>query len=128
MARLKSDLTVLVEHAVDGTLDKIEAEWDRRTALGVVLAAEGYPEKPKKGDVIDNIPDDSDDMIVFHAGTAFNEQGQVVTNGGRVLCVVGLGDSVKMARLSAYRLADLIRFSGKQLRRDIGNKALAKRA
>jgi phosphoribosylamine--glycine ligase len=128
MARLKSDFTVLVEHAVDGTLDKVEAEWDRRTAVGVVLASEGYPEKPKKGDVIDNIPNDTDEMIVFHAGTAFNEQGQLVTSGGRVLCVVGLGDSVKMARLTAYRLADLIQFSGKQMRRDIGNKALVKRA
>ncbi|KZE33264.1 phosphoribosylamine--glycine ligase [Crenobacter luteus] len=127
MARLKSDLSVLVEHGIAGTLDKVEAEWDRRVAVGVVLAAEGYPENPKKGDVIDNVPDNTDDMLVFHAGTAFNDKGQLVTSGGRVLCTVGLGESVKQARLVAYRLADLIQFPGKQLRRDIGNKALAKK-
>ncbi|WP_024304402.1 phosphoribosylamine--glycine ligase [Pseudogulbenkiania sp. MAI-1] len=127
MARLKSDFTVLLEAGVNGQLDRVEAEWDRRVALGVVLAAEGYPESPKKGDVIDGLPKATDDAVVFHAGTAFDVEGRVVTNGGRVLCVVGLGDSVRMAQSKAYAVADQIRFAGKQLRRDIGSKALSRR-
>jgi phosphoribosylamine--glycine ligase len=127
MARLKSDFTVLLEAGVNGQLDKVEAEWDRRVALGVVLAAEGYPENPRKGDLIDGLPKATDDAVVFHAGTAFDAEGRVVTNGGRVLCVVGLGDSVRMAQGKAYAAADQIRFAGKQLRRDIGSKALNRR-
>ncbi|EEG10078.1 phosphoribosylamine--glycine ligase [Pseudogulbenkiania ferrooxidans] len=128
MARLKSDFTVLLEAGVNGQLDRVEAEWDRRVALGVVLAAEGYPESPRKGDLIDGLSKASDDdAVVFHAGTAFDGEGRVVTNGGRVLCVVGLGDSVRMAQGKAYAVADQIRFAGKQLRRDIGSKALHRR-
>lgn len=128
MARLKSDFTVLLEAGVNGQLDRVEAEWDRRVALGVVLAAEGYPESPRKGDLIDGLSKASDDdAVVFHAGTAFDAEGRVVTNGGRVLCVVGLGDSVRMAQGKAYAVADQIRFAGKQLRRDIGSKALHRR-
>nr|WP_294865600.1 phosphoribosylamine--glycine ligase [uncultured Pseudogulbenkiania sp.] len=127
MARLKSDFTVLLEAGVNGQLDRVEAEWDRRVALGVVLAAEGYPESPRKGDLIDGLSKASDDAVVFHAGTTFDGEGRVVTNGGRVLCVVGLGDSVRMAQGKAYAVADQIRFAGKQLRRDIGSKALHRR-
>ena len=124
MARLKSDFTVLLEAGINGTLDKVEAEWDRRVALGVVLAAEGYPEAPRKGDVITGIPAANVDTVTFHAGSTLNADKQLLTSGGRVLCVVGLGDSVKVAQTKAYEVADQIRFAGKQLRRDIGGKAL----
>ncbi|MES2353303.1 MAG: phosphoribosylamine--glycine ligase [Pseudomonadota bacterium] len=123
MMRLKSDLTVLVEHAVNGTLDKVEAEWDRRTALGVVMAAAGYPDDPRKGDVIDGLPKSTEEVHVFHAGTIARGD-KVVTNGGRVLCVTALGDSVKMARVHAHQVADAIRFAGAQMRRDIGWRAM----
>ncbi|MCW3480248.1 phosphoribosylamine--glycine ligase [Neisseriaceae bacterium JH1-16] len=128
MARLKSDFTVLLEHGINGTLDKVEAEWDRRVALGVVLAAEGYPEAPRKGDLITGIPAEADDAKVFHAGTADNAEGELVTSGGRVLCAVGLGDSVKMAQTRAYQVADQVHFAGKQLRRDIGARAIGRRS
>jgi phosphoribosylamine--glycine ligase len=124
MARLKSDFTVLLEAGVNGKLDQVEAEWDRRVALGVVLAAAGYPDAPRKGDVITGLPAETADSMVFHAGTAFNDSKQVVSNGGRVLCAVGLGDSVKMAQQKAYAVADAIHFAGSQLRRDIGSKAI----
>ncbi len=124
MARLKSDFTVLLEAGVNGALDKVEAEWDRRVALGVVLAAGGYPDAPRKGDVIRDIPPASDDAVVFHAGTALDAEGRLVTSGGRVLCVVGLGDSVRMAQARAYAVADGIHFEGRQFRRDIGSKAI----
>ncbi|MCG9053486.1 phosphoribosylamine--glycine ligase [Laribacter hongkongensis] len=124
MARLKSDFTVLLEAGIDGKLDQVEAEWDRRVALGVVLAAENYPETPRKGDVITGIPAATDDSVTFHAGTTFNTAGELVTSGGRVLCAIGLGDSVKMAQNKAYAVADQIRFAGKQMRRDIGSKAI----
>jgi phosphoribosylamine--glycine ligase len=124
MARLKSDFTVLLEAGVNGKLDQVEAEWDRRVALGVVLAAAGYPDAPRKGDVITGLPAETADSMVFHAGTAFNDSKQVVSNGGRVLCAVGLGDSVKMAQQKAYAVADAIHFDGSQLRRDIGSKAI----
>ena len=90
MLRLKSDFAAIVEHAVNGTLDKVEAEWDRRTALGVVMAAANYPDTPRKGDVITGLPKKLEDAHVFHAGTTMQD-GKVVTNGGRVLCVVALG-------------------------------------
>ena len=128
MARLKSDFTVLLEAGIDGKLDQVEAEWDRRVALGVVLAAENYPETPRKGDVITGIPAATDDSVTFHAGTTFNTAGELVTSGGRVLCAVGLGDSVKMAQNKAYAVADQIRFAGKQMRRDIGSKAINRKA
>ncbi len=126
MLRLKSDLVELLEHAVNGTLDKAETDWDRRTAMGVVLAAANYPETPRKGDEISGLGAKLDDAHVFHAGTAFNEDGKVVTSGGRVLCVTALGDSIRMAQQRAYQLADQIQFDGRQLRRDIGFRALKK--
>ena len=127
MARLKSDFVTLVEAGINGQLDKVEAEWDRRVALGVVLAAEGYPESPRKGDVIEGIPAQAEDCLVFHAGTTLDADNRLVTNGGRVLCVVGLGDSVRMAQTRAYETADRIRFTGRQMRRDIGARALSRR-
>jgi phosphoribosylamine--glycine ligase len=124
MMRLKSDLLVLLEHAVAGTLDRAEASWDRRVALGVVLAAEGYPDRPRTGDPVTGLPRDADDVHVFHAGTAVSGDS-VVTNGGRVLCVTALGDTVRVAQRRAYEVADQIQFPGKQLRRDIGYRALS---
>ncbi|KIA79208.1 phosphoribosylamine--glycine ligase [Chromobacterium piscinae] len=127
MARLKTDFTVLLEAGVNGKLDKVEAEWDRRVALGVVLAAAGYPDAPRKGDAIHGIPAASDDGMVFHAGTVLDELRQLRSSGGRVLCAVGLGDSVKMAQSRAYQLADAIEFAGKQFRRDIGARAIGRK-
>lgn len=124
MMRLKTDLLTLVENAVNGTLDSVEVEWDRRTALGVVMAAGNYPDTPKAGDVITGLPAKAEeDVHVFHAGTALND-GKVVTSGGRVLCVTALGDSVRMAQRRAYQLADEIYFEGCQMRRDIGFRAI----
>ena len=123
MMRLKSDFLTLVEHAIDGTLDQIEADWDRRAALGVVMAAAGYPEAPTKGDEITGLPNAADDARVFHAGTA-EVDGKVLTNGGRVLCVTALGDTVKIAQHRAYRMLEPIRFKGMQYRRDIGYRAI----
>ena len=126
MMRLKSDLLNLVEHAVNGTLNQVEVEWDRRTALGVVMAAANYPDTPRKGDVISGLPKATEDSHVFHAGTALQD-GKVVTSGGRVLCVTALGDSVKMAQRRAYQVADEIQFDGCQMRRDIGYRAIGHR-
>jgi phosphoribosylamine---glycine ligase len=123
MARLKTDLVGVMEHAINGTLDAVELDWDRRTALGVVMAAAGYPEAPRKGDVITGIPAESDSHVVFHAGTTL-EGDRLVASGGRVLCVVGLGDSVRMAQKEAYQVLDQIHFDGAQFRRDIGWRAL----
>ena len=123
MMRLKSDFLDLLEHAVDGTLDRAEAEWDRRAALGVVLAAAGYPDAPRKGDGIAGLPEGLDDCHVFHAGTA-EKDGAVVTAGGRVLCVTALGENVKIAADRAYEVAAGIRFEGMQYRRDIGHRAI----
>jgi phosphoribosylamine--glycine ligase len=128
MMRLKSDLVDLIDHAVDGTLDKIEAEWDPRVALGVVMAAHGYPDNPRKGDVIHGLPDlpsAGEDYNVFHAGTALKENA-VVTSGGRVLCVTALGHNVRTAQKRAYEVAAKISFDGMQMRRDIGHRALGK--
>jgi phosphoribosylamine--glycine ligase len=126
MLRLKSDFAVIVEHAIDGTLDKVEAEWDRRTALGVVMAAANYPDTPRKGDAITDLPKKLEDAHVFHAGTIVQD-GKVVTNGGRVLCVTALGDMVKMAQKRAYEIADGIHFDGCQMRRDIGWRAISRK-
>ena len=127
MLRLKSNLLALVDHAVNGTLDKVEVEWDRRTALGVVLAAANYPDTPRKGDVITGLPKRADeDTHVFHAGTELRD-GEVVTSGGRVLCVTALGDMVKMAQKRAYEIADAIHFDGCQMRRDIGHRAIGRK-
>ncbi|MBL8312000.1 MAG: phosphoribosylamine--glycine ligase [Burkholderiales bacterium] len=123
MMRLKTDLVDLVEHGINGTLDQVDAEWDRRVALGVVLAAHGYPDNPRKGDVIHGLGEVAEDAHVFHAGTAFTE-GKVTVAGGRVLCVTALGDTVKIAQKRAYDVADGIAFEGMQLRRDIGWRAI----
>ena len=125
--RLKSDLLELIERALDGRLEQSEADWDRRAALGVVVAAHGYPDEPRKGDPITGLPKPADDCRVFHAGTRL-EGKTVVTNGGRVLCVTALGDSVKMARARAYEALDGIRFDGMQYRKDIAHRALKKKA
>jgi phosphoribosylamine--glycine ligase len=125
LMRLKSDLLEHVEHALAGTLDRAEAEWDRRCALGVVLAAAGYPDEPRKGDRIQGLPAPAPDCRVFHAGTLL-EKGTLVTNGGRVLCVTALGDSLRIARSRAYEAIERIRYDGMQYRRDIGHRALKK--
>ncbi|MGA7179045.1 MAG: phosphoribosylamine--glycine ligase [Thiobacillaceae bacterium] len=124
--RLKSDLAVLLERASDGTLDSVEAEWDRRIALAVVLAAEGYPEHPRKGDAISGLPAEAEDCKVFHAGTSIQD-GQLVTSGGRVLAVTALGDSVKIAQKRAYETATGIHFAGMQYRKDIGWRAIERK-
>src|SRR5688500_4300969 len=126
LIRLKSDLVGLIEHALDGTLDKAEAEWDPRVALGVVLASAGYPDAPRKGDVIQGLAEPGEDYRVFHAGTAL-EGDRVVTNGGRVLCVTALGHNVRTAQKRAYEIVSRIRYDGMQYRRDIGNRALIAR-
>jgi len=123
MMRLKSDFITLVEHAVNGTLDQVEAEWDRRAALGVVMAAANYPDTPRKGDAITGLPAAGEDYHVFHAGTA-EAEGKVVTSGGRVLCVTALGDKISLAQRRAYEIADQIHFDGGQMRRDIGYRAI----
>ncbi|HEX9673193.1 MAG TPA: phosphoribosylamine--glycine ligase [Burkholderiales bacterium] len=124
LMRLKSDFADLIEHALAGTLDKAEAEWDRRIALGVVLAAHGYPDAPRKGDAIHGLPAPEEDCHVFHAGTALNGT-DVVTNGGRVLTVTALSGNLSAAQRRAYGIAEKIRFEGMQFRRDIGHHALA---
>jgi phosphoribosylamine--glycine ligase len=123
--RLKSDLRELIEAALEGTLDQVEAQWDRRAALGVVVAAHGYPDEPRKGDVITGLPKPDADCHVFHAGTRLDGKN-LVTSGGRVLCVTALGDSVKMARARAYEALERIRFAGMQFRKDIAHRALKK--
>ena len=126
MMRLKSDFLTLIEHAIDGSLDQIDAKWDHCAALGVVIAAAGYPESPIKGDEIGGLPKAADDARVFHAGTA-EKDGKVVTNGGRVLCVTALGDTVKIAQRRAYRMLEPIRFTGMQFRKDIGYRAIGRK-
>ena len=123
MLRLKSDFVALAEHAVNGTLDKIEAEWDRRTALGVVMASANYPESPRLNDEITGLPKNLEDAQVFHAGTILKD-GKVLTSGGRVLCVTALGETVKFAQQQAYRIIKDIKFDGAQYRTDIGFRAL----
>jgi phosphoribosylamine---glycine ligase len=123
MMRLKSDLVTLAEHAVNGTLNQIETEWDRRFALGVVMASANYPETPKLGDEITGLPKNVDDGYVFHAGTTLID-GKVVTSGGRVLCVTALGETVKFAQQQAYRMIEDIQFEGAQYRTDIGYRAI----
>jgi phosphoribosylamine--glycine ligase len=125
LMRLKSDLAELIERALDGRLKDAEAQWDRRAALGVVLAAHGYPEEPRKGDRIEGIPAPAPDCRVFHAGTRA-EGGNLVTSAGRVLCVTALGDNLRAARGRAYAAVERIRFDGMQYRKDIGHRALKK--
>jgi phosphoribosylamine--glycine ligase len=128
MARLTSDFVDLLEHAIDGNLDSAEATWDRRAAVGVVLAADGYPEQPRKGAVIEGLdrvtPAAHPDVQVFHAGTAVDDAGRIVVNGGRVLCVTALGDSVRQAQRAAYAAVGEIRFAGMRFRTDIAHRAL----
>jgi phosphoribosylamine--glycine ligase len=130
MARLKSDLVELLEHAVNATLDAVDAAWDRRTALCVVLAAAGYPDHPRKGDAIEGLeritPETHPDVVVFHAGTALAD-GKTVVSGGRVLCVTALADSVRQAQRAAYAAIADIGFAGMQFRSDIGHRALSPR-
>jgi len=123
MMRLKSDLFDVMMAATSEGLDKIELEWDRRVALGVVLAAAGYPMNPRKGDAITGLPADSLDAMVFHAGTQ-EQDGKTLTSGGRVLCVTALADSVKLAQQKAYEVVQGIAFDGMQYRRDIGYRAI----
>jgi phosphoribosylamine--glycine ligase len=126
LLRLKSDLFELIESATDGRLDRVKAEWDRRAALGVVLAASGYPGAPEKGHVVTGLPAAGEDFRVFHSGTALKD-GAIVTDGGRVLCVTALGDSIKMAQRRAYEVVEGIRFDGMHYRHDIGHRAVAAR-
>ena len=123
MMRLKSYLVDVLMAATSGKLDEVELQWDRRVALGVVLAAGGYPLSPKKGDLISGLPKPTDEVVVFHAGTVA-EGDQVKTAGGRVLCVTALADSVKQAQTKAYDAARGIHFDGMQYRRDIGHRAV----
>jgi len=123
MMRLKTDLVELVEAALAGKLDTAEATWDRRVALGVVMAAEGYPDTPLKGAVISGLDAKVEDAHVFHAGTV-EQDGKVLVSGGRVLCVTALGDSVKTAQAKAYELTSKIQFAGAQYRHDIGHRAI----
>jgi phosphoribosylamine--glycine ligase len=126
MLRLRSDLVALIETALDGELDTVDAEWDPRAALGVVMAAGGYPGSYHKGDVIEGLPaQDGTDTKVFHAGTALKD-GQVATSGGRVLCVTALGETVHAAQRRAYEVVRQIRWNGAQYRNDIGYRAVAR--
>jgi phosphoribosylamine--glycine ligase len=123
LMRLKSDLLEVLLAATDGTLDKVELQWDRRVALGVVMAAAGYPLQPRKGAVVTGLPPEQPDAMVFHAGT-FTQDGQTTVSGGRVLCVTALGDSVRTAQQRAYQVLQGIHFDGMQYRSDIGYRAL----
>ncbi len=123
LMRLKTDLSDVLAAAIDGKLDQLELQWDRRTAMGVVMAAHGYPLSPRKGDAITGLPADADDVMVFHAGTELKD-GVVTTSGGRVLCVTVLADNVKQAQQMAYDAARKIHFDGAQYRRDIGHRAI----
>ena len=127
MMRLKTDLVDVMMAATEpgphGKLDEVELQWDRRTALGVVIAAHGYPLQPRKGDVITGLPKDEEDAVVFHAGTTF-QAGEMLSSGGRVLCVTVLADNVKQAQQRAYEVASGIHFDGMQFRTDIGHRAV----
>ena len=123
MLRIKSDLSEVFEHAIAGTLNQATIDWDPRTALGVVMASANYPNTPRLGDLITGIPSDEDNCIVFHAGTTLSE-GNLITSGGRVLCVTALDDSVRATRSRAYQALNAIAFAGAQYRRDIGWRAL----
>ena len=129
MARLKTDLVDVLMAATatnaETRFDDFELEWDRRTAIGVVLAAHGYPMSPRKGDAITGLPQDTDDVVVFHAGTQMAD-GQVVTSGGRVLCVTALGGTLKLAQQQAYDTIKGIHFDGVQYRTDIGYRAMSR--
>jgi phosphoribosylamine--glycine ligase len=123
MMRLKTDLFDVMMAATSGALDQVELQWDRRPALGIVMAAHGYPLHPRKGDVIHGLPRAAEDVVVFHAGTQ-HQDGVTLTSGGRVLCVTALGDTVKQAQHRAYEVLAGIGFDGAQYRRDIGYRAI----
>ena len=123
LMRLESDLFDVLMHATDGSLDTVELAWDRRVALGVVMAASGYPLAPRKGEAVTNLPVDAPDAMVFHAGTTPSAAGPV-TSGGRVLCATALGDTVELAQQRAYDVLRGIHFDGAQYRRDIGHRAI----
>jgi phosphoribosylamine---glycine ligase len=128
MLRLKSDFVTLIEAALDGRLDQVSAEWDARAALGVVMAAGGYPGSYNKGDVIEGLPvTDAPDTKIFHAGTTLKDD-KVVTSGGRVLCVTALGGTVAEAQKHAYEIVRQVRWKGAQHRHDIGYRAIAREA
>ncbi len=124
MMRLQSDLLELLEAALEGELKQQTIEWDQRSSLGVVMAADGYPDTYAKGDIITNIPDDEDNSKVFHAGTALNDNNELVNNGGRVLCVVGLGENVTQAQKIAYQTLAKINWNNAYYRTDIGHRAI----
>jgi len=132
LLRLKSDLLELIEHALNGTLDKVEIDWDRRTALGIILAAHGYPDRPRKNDAIEGLSDlinqqkDTHDFHIFHSGTVLGGKDgkEIMTAGGRVLCVTAMGDSTRIAQQNAYKLIEKIHFDGCQFRHDIGYQAI----
>lgn len=123
LMRLKTDLVEVLLKATEGALDSVELQWDRRFALGVVMAAAGYPEAPRKGDAITGLPAEAEDAVVFHAGTS-NDDGTLRVTGGRVLCVTALGDSARLAQQRAYDALQGIHFAGAQYRRDIGHRAI----
>ena len=123
LMRLKSDLFEVLMHATDGTLDTVELQWDRRIALGVVMAAHGYPAAPRKGDAITGLPAGTAELQVFHAGTELAD-GTLRATGGRVLCVTALGDSVRLAQQRALDVVRQIRFDGAHWRNDIGHRAI----
>jgi phosphoribosylamine--glycine ligase len=126
LMRLKSDLFELLMHATQGTLDQAELKWDRRFALGVVMAAAGYPQSPRSGDDITGLPPAADDLHVFHAGTDLRD-GRLLSSGGRVLCVTALGESAKLAQARAYEGLRGIHLDGAQYRTDIGHRAIKAR-
>jgi phosphoribosylamine---glycine ligase len=123
LMRLKSNLAQVLLAATRVELDRVVLDWDSRVALGVVLAASGYPVNPRKGDTISGLPADAPDAMVFHAGTT-DVDGQVAVSGGRVLCVTALANTLQEAQQKAYAAVDQIRFDGMQYRRDIGYRAL----
>ena len=118
-------LLAATAHNANTRFDDFELEWDRRTAIGVVLAAHGYPMNPRKDDAITGLPQDTDEVVVFHAGTQMKD-GQVLTNGGRVLCVTALGGTLKLAQQQAYNTIKGIHLDGMQYRTDIGYRALTR--
>ena len=126
MSRIKNDFALVLQAAAQGRLNEVSLEWDPRAALGVVIAAAGYPEAPQKGARIEKLPVNDDSHVVFHAGTSMNEQGEMLVTGGRVLCAVGLGETIGLAQKAAYEAADQVHFEGAQMRRDIGYRAIAR--
>jgi phosphoribosylamine---glycine ligase len=128
LMRMKSDLFEMLWAATAGKVEAFEPQWDRRTALGVVIAAHGYPAQVRTGDVIKGVPAATDDAVVFHAGTQLDAaSGELCTSGGRVLCATALGDSARVAQQHAYDLARHIHFDGMHHRRDIGHRAIKPR-